>query len=225
MDVINAILDRRSIRKYLNKPVEFEKITLILKAGINAPSSGNLQDYRFIIITDKDLIRNIAEHCTEQYWIAQAPALVLVCSDTERAESYYGLRGKRLYSVQNAAAAVQNMLLAAHDLDLGACWVGSFDEDFINDTLKIPEIVRPQALITLGYPDESPNPKEKEDIDSMVFFNEYGNTIRNLNTVVREYNKEIDKVVRKADPAIDNMMETIKKHSKKFVDKMKEKRK
>lgn len=130
MDVFKCIQTRRSVRNYSQKKVEFDKLTLILEAATKAPTSGNLQDYRFIIVNDKQKIRNLATHCNEQYWIAKAPVAIIVCADTEKTELYYGLRGQRLYATQNSAAAVQNILLAAHAQGLGACWIGAFNEEF-----------------------------------------------------------------------------------------------
>ena len=221
MDTLNCIMSRRSIRNYLRKPVEFDKLTLLLKAASKAPSAGNLQDYRFIVVTDKDVIKGLADHCTEQYWIGQAPVILVVCSDTERTESYYGLRGQRLYSIQNAAAAIQNILLAAHNMGLGACWVGSFEEDYLLSILGIPDDVRPQAIITIGYADGEPIEREEESIDSMVYFNKYGATIENMNLLLREYNKEIEKITKAVDPVTDDAVKKIGEHAKKLVKKAK----
>lgn len=222
MDTLNCIMNRRSIRSYINKSVEFDKIALILKAGSKAPSAGNLQDYRFIVITDKLVIKGLADHCTDQFWVAQAPVLIIVCADSERSESYYGLRGQRLYSIQNSSAAIQNMLLAAHNMDLGACWIGSFDESYLSDTLGIPETVRPQAIITIGYANGEPIEREEVALDTLVYFNKYGNKIENVNLLLREYNKEIEKITKRADPVVDDAMQKLKHHAKKFYGKAKE---
>ena len=210
MDVFECIQKRRSIRNYSKKNVDFDKLTLILEAGCKAPSSGNLQDYRFIIVNNKDKIRALAEHCNEQYWIATAPVLIIVCSDTEKTESYYGLRGQRLYSTQNSAAAIQNMLLAAHALGLGSCWVGAFNEEFVSDEFNIPGKVRPQGIITLGYREGQLEPKTENDLESMIFFNSYGSKIENMNLLLREYSKEIDKALSRGDREINKGMKTFK---------------
>jgi len=221
MDGLNCIFNRRSIRKYLKKPVEFDKIAVILKAASKAPSAGNLQDYRFIVLTDKGVIRHVADHCTEQYWIAQAPVIIVVCADTDRTEAYYGLRGQRLYSIQNAAAAMQNMLLAAYDLGLGSCWIGSFEEEYLSDALSIPDNIRPQGIITLGYADGDPIEREEVDLNTMVYFNKCGNPIENMNALLREYNKEIEKIVTLPEPIVDNAFERLKETVKKTYHKAK----
>ena len=163
--VIKTIRERRSARKFQNKKISFDKIALLVEAGSKAPSAGNLQDYRFIIVDDKEKIKVLAEHCNEQHWIATAPQLIVVCSDTARTEAYYGLRGQRLYSTQSAAAATQNILLMAKALGLGACWIGSFNEDFVSDEFGIPEKVRPQAIIAIGYPEGFFGALKKLDLD------------------------------------------------------------
>ena len=164
MDVLHAIKTRRSCRSYLQKAVVLDKKTAVIEAGHYSPSAGNFQDWKFIIVTEAGLRSAIAEHCMEQYWMATAPAYIVVCSNEERTEMRYGLRGKRLYSVQSNAAAMENMLLAAHSLGLGSCWVGAFDEEFLTRNLGIPETARPQGIITIGYPAEKPDKKELDEM-------------------------------------------------------------
>ncbi|MFP4567330.1 MAG: nitroreductase family protein [Candidatus Woesearchaeota archaeon] len=223
MDVFECIQTRRSVRNYSSRKVDFDKLTLILEAGCKAPSSGNLQDYRFIIVNDKNKIRFLAEHCNEQFWIATAPVVIIVCADTEKTESYYGLRGQRLYSTQNSAAAVQNILLAAHGLGLGACWIGAFNEEFLSDEFSIPGKIRPQAIITLGYIEGDLDPKTEGDLDTMIFFNSYGSKIENMNLLLREYSKEFDKALSRGDKSLDKGIVTFKGKLKSFYSKAKEK--
>ncbi len=223
MDLFNCIHTRRSIRNYSKRKVDFDKLTLILEAATKAPSSGNLQDYRFIIVNDKNKIRTLAEHCNEQYWIATAPLAIIVCVDTEKTESYYGIRGQRLYSTQNASAATQNILLAAHALGLGACWVGAFNEEFVSDEFGISGKIRPQAIITLGYTEGEPDPKTENDLETMIFFNSYGAKIENMNLLLREYSKELDKYMASGDKEVNKGLKTFKGKLKKIFDQVKEK--
>lgn len=193
METLEAINQRRSIRKYLDKPVEFEKITTIIDAARKAPSAGNLQDWGFVIVTEKDLIRQVASYSVEQYWIQTAPALIVVCGFPEKHEMYYGLRGKRLYNVQDCAAAIQNILLSATDVGLGTCWVGAFEEDKIRALFAIPPDVRPQAIITLGYSDDAPQERSLMPIENITFFNRYGMKVERLHIVLRDYSVEWQK--------------------------------
>ncbi|MFH1916349.1 MAG: nitroreductase family protein [Nanoarchaeota archaeon] len=192
MDVLECIRTRRSIRKYLTKPVEFDKILVICEAGHNAPSAGNLQNWRFIILTDKEIIQKLPQHCLNQDFIA-APVVIIVCSENEDMEKHYGIRGSRLYAVQNCAAAIENMLLAAHAIHLGACWIGAFDEEKIGEICQIPKHARPQALLTIGYPAEDPPTKRLRKFEDVVHFNTYNNKIKDIHLETRNYSDEIEK--------------------------------
>ena len=211
MDVLWAIKNRRSCRAYLQKPVEFDKVTAICEAGHYAPSAGNLQDWKFIIVTDTGLRSSIAEHCMEQYWMAQAPVHIVICSDEERTEMRYGLRGKRLYSIQSCAAAGENMMLAAEALGLGSCWIGAFDEEFLSRSLGVPDTARPQAIITLGYPAEKPEKKDLTSLQSIVYFNGFGARLEKPHLVLRDYSVEWEQQAQKATPLLKEGISRIRK--------------
>src|SRR3989344_4675552 len=164
-DILEVIRSRRTIRKFSPKSVEWNKISQVLDAGRHAPSAGNLQDWKFIV----------------------------VCSEPEKIIRYYGARGEKLYSVQNNAACVQNMLLAAHALGLGTCWIGAFDEDEVRRVLNIPADARPQAIICLGYPGESPKQPPKYPLETLVFFNSWKNKIRDPTAYLQNYSDVLRK--------------------------------
>lgn len=170
--------DRRSVKHFAPRPVEMDKILQILSAAHLAPSSGNLQNWTFTIITDTQKIRDLYHHTLDQEAFLSAMAAVIVCGDADHAHKMYGMRGKRLYTVQNCAAAIQNMLLAAHALGIGAVWVGAFDEDKVAAMFNIPnEAHRPQAIILLGYADQEVEPKDSKPLADVVFFNTFGNKV------------------------------------------------
>lgn len=200
---MECIHTRRSIRKYQDIPVEFEKVGRIVEAGFQAPTSGNIQDYRFIIVQDKSKRAQIAEASLQQYWMEIAPTHIIVCIDIKRSKQFYGVRGERLYSVQHAAAATMNMLLAAHHFGLGACWIGAFDEEAIKSICGIPEYARPEAIITVGYADEIPPRPPKFIIETFTYIERYGNKIRTFPLVIAEPSPVIEKQVREAVAAID----------------------
>lgn len=174
MDLFEAIVSRRSVRKYKSKELEWFKIAQIIEAGTFAPSSGNVQDWRFIVVRDRAAIANIAKACFGQHWMETAPALVVVCSDTRNLKRLYDQRGVDFYSIQNCAAAIQNMLLAAESLGLGSCWVGAFDNDAISGNLNLDEFIEPQAILTLGYSDEKPKSPLKTALEHVVYFEAWG---------------------------------------------------
>jgi len=201
MNTLEAINARRSIRRYLDKPVEFEKITTILNAAIKAPSAGNLQDWRYIIVSERGLIKQVTNYSIEQYWIQSAPVLIIVCAVPEKHEMYYGLRGKRLYNIQDCAASIQNILLTATELGLGSCWIGAFEEEKVRGLFAIPPEVRPQAIISLGYSDEVPKDRQLAPLENVVYFNRYGTKVEKLHIVLRDYAVEWQKQGEKAKHA------------------------
>ena len=103
-----------------------------------------------------------------------APVLVIACADLHKIGKYYGTRGEALYAIQGVAAAVQNLLLKAHDLGLGSCWVGTFEEDGIARLLGIPPDARPQAVVALGYVKEEEEFPGREPLDNFVFYEAWG---------------------------------------------------
>ncbi len=170
MDVFEAIRTRRSIRKYKDKDVAWDNIVTIMQAGKYAPSAGNLQNWKFIVVKSDEKRKAITKACLQQEWMEVAPIFIVVIGEPEKAERYYGTRGARLYTIQGCAAAMQNMLLTAHNLGLGACWIGAFDEDEIFRILNLPEEKTVQGIITIGYADEKPTPPPKYRIEHMMFF-------------------------------------------------------
>lgn len=174
MEFFNVLMGRRSVRKYLLKEVEKEKLLRVLEAGRWAPSAGNSQEWRFVVVEDEKRRGEIAEASFGQYWMVSAPVHIVVLSKYDMVEKLYGTRGLSLYVPQDAAAAVQNMLLAAHDQELGACWVGAFDDIMVRDVIKAPDDVKIMAIVTLGYPAEKPQPPHRVDLNLLVFFDTYG---------------------------------------------------
>ena len=154
MDVLEAIKKRRSIRKYLDVGVEWEKMIKILEAGQYSPSAGNLQDWKFIVVTEKDVKKKIAEACLNQVWMETAPVHMVVCSNPEKTIQYYGERGEK-YAAEDTACVAMNMLLEATEQGLDSCWIGAFDEQMLRISLGIPDRAKPMMVITLGYADET----------------------------------------------------------------------
>lgn len=204
MNTKDAIKKRRSIRSYNNKAVEFEKITKIIEAGMFAPSSGDLKDTTYTILTNQKKISKLSERCKQQYWMAEASVVILICVNEEKCEEMYGLRGKRLYSVQNASAAIQNMMLRATSLGLSTCWVGNFDENYLKDEYEIPDTHRPQALLTIGYSDESQEERKDFKMESRVFFDKFGNKIKDYDAFVGRYGKKVEEKISSIDQGVQS---------------------
>lgn len=190
MELKNTILKRKSIRNYQKKEIKSWIIGEILDSARFAPSSGNVQNWRFIIVKDKDIKNSIAEASLKQYWMNTAPVYIIVCSDSNKVERLYGERGK-LYAVQNCAVAAAYIMLKALEFDLGTCWVGAFDEKKVSRIMNLPEDLIPQAIITLGYPekDQLIKPQKRNDLDKIVYFEGYKNKISNPPKKLADYVK------------------------------------
>jgi len=173
MGVIDLIRDRRSIREYINKDIPYEDILEIIEAARWAPSSGNLQNWYFVIVKNRDTIEKIAK-ATGQEFVKDSNTIIVVCSDDKLVESLYGDRGK-MYAIQNVAAAIQNMLLVATEKGIGTCWVGAFDEDMVKSIIEAPKEISIHAIITLGYYSKKPEPPKRKSLDEIVFFEKWGN--------------------------------------------------
>ncbi len=172
MEVGEAIRNRRSVRAYLDKPVEEEKIVKILDAARWAPSAGNLQSVEYVVVKDSERKEKLASAAWGQGFVREAPVDIVVCCNFRKI-SHYGERGKELYAVQESGACIQNLMLTAYSLGLGTCWVGAFDEEEVRRVLRIPDHVRPVAIITVGYPSETPKSGRRE-LKDIVFGEEYG---------------------------------------------------
>ncbi len=216
MDVLEVIFTRRSVRRYRDIPVEWDKVGKILEAGRSAPSAGNLQGWKFVVITDPAKIKLLAEAALQQYWMASAKVHIIVVAQFEKARRFYGIRGERLYAVQDCAAACQNMLLAAHFLGLGACWIGAFDEDSVKRTLGVPEEARPQAIITLGYPDEEPPVPTKYKLEQVVMVERWkmGQQIKDIALTMGYPSLKVAKYVDKTKEFLGRVHDKIAKKEK-----------
>ncbi len=165
------IKKRRSIRTFLQKKVEKEKITKIIHSARYAPSAGNLQPLEIIIVDDPLIKQEIFYAALQQESIQSAPVVLVICGDVDRTASKYGKRGRELYVIQDIATATQNILLTATSLGLGTVWVGAFDEDKIRRILQLPKNVRPFAIIPIGYYEKEPEVPYKRSIEEIIHYN------------------------------------------------------
>ncbi len=163
-DVFQAIQTRRSIRNYLDRPVETEKLKQVLEAARLAPSAKNRQEWMFVVVQDKKTRRKLSVASFEQHFIAEAPVVIAGCS----VESEYVMPcGQPGYAI-DLAIAMDHMMLMATSLDLGTCWVGAFDEDQVKKVLGIPEKIRVVGLLTVGYSHHQPSPTYRKPLDEIV---------------------------------------------------------
>ncbi|MEM3090706.1 MAG: nitroreductase family protein [Candidatus Bathyarchaeia archaeon] len=173
MDVFEAIKGRRSIRAFQSRDVPSEIVEKLIEAARWAPSAGNIQPWEFVIVRSPETKKRLAEAALGQSFIEEAPVVIVVCADEERSASGYGSRGRTLYCIQDTAAAIQNIHLAAYAMGLSTCWVGAFREDEARKILKIPEGVRPVAIIPVGYPAESPTPRSRRPLKQIIHYERF----------------------------------------------------
>jgi nitroreductase len=204
-DILELIKSRRTIKSYDPKFVNWDYLSKILEAGRHAPCSGNIQNWKFIVVIEPSQKKDLAVAAYEQYEIALAGALIVVCAEPEKAERYYGLRGERLYTTQNCAAAVQNMLLEAQSLGLGTTWIGAFDEEAVRDSCGIPKNIRPQAIIAVGFPKEIPEKPPKYPLETLVYFGSWQNKFRDPSKYLNDIATIMARKVNAAKESLQNV--------------------
>lgn len=146
----------------------------LIDAARWAPSAGNIQPWEFIIVRDPEIKRGVSAAALDQKFIEEAPVVIVVCANQLRSGSGYGSRGVNLYCLQDTAAATQNMLLAAYALGLATCWVGAFQEEEAVKVLKIPNGIRPVAIIPVGHPAEKAEVPNKKPLSAIVYHETFG---------------------------------------------------
>ncbi len=174
MDLFEAIRRRRSTYKFRRTGVPREAIYRMLDAARFAPSAGNLQTWEFIIVEQPTFRQHLAAACLNQAFVAEAPVVIVVCSDTERSAVKYGARGKTFYSICDASAATQNIMLTATALGLATCWVGAFDDDKVRKVLGLPSTIMPVAVVPVGYPAVEAVAPLRVPLSNSVHFEQYG---------------------------------------------------
>ncbi len=221
MDVIKAIAKRRSIRSFKDKRVDKDDLLFLCELGMKAPNAGNLQDFRFIITTDKRIIRQLPSICMDQEWIAQAKGLIVICSQPSLQIKWYGDKGK-WFATQGTSAAAQNILLGAESLGLGATWVSGFDEDKINRLFKIDKDAKVEMIIPIGYASGKPDIKTENGIDVMVYFDTYGNDKADILALNKDYSVKLERFIEDRGEDAENISKKIKKIGSQLIENFKE---
>lgn len=162
MDVFEAIRTRRSVRKYRPEPIPNDRLERIFEAARLAPSAGNRQPWRFVVVRDADRKKALAGAANNQSFLSEAAAIVAAVGDPEVSTRWHE---------KDPMTAVEHMALAATALGYGTCWIGAFDEDAVKRLLKIPAKMRVVALLPIGIPNETPAPKPRKQL-SEIFFEE-----------------------------------------------------
>jgi nitroreductase len=165
MNVIEAIRARKSVRAYLDRPVEEEKLARVLEAARLAPSARNRQEWRFVVVRDAKTRKALAEVAGSQEFVGQAPVVIAACAENP---GHVMKCGQPCYPI-DVAIAIDHLTLAAVEEGLGTCWIGHFDESAAKALLGVPEDARIVELVPLGYPaDPSPVAKDRLPMSRIV---------------------------------------------------------
>lgn len=167
-DVIQAIVDRRSIRKYKPDKVDWDLILKLLEAAKWAPSARNAQPWEFIVVDDKAKIEALAR-IKGASWIASAPLIIIAVSDPSVSP---------IYHASDTAMALHNISLAALKYGLGTCWIGMYEWEEVKRLFKIPPNKVLVGALAVGYPDEKPHARERKPVSTITYHNEYGSRIK-----------------------------------------------
>jgi nitroreductase len=177
--ILDLIISRQSVRKYDNKPVEKEKLERIVEAGRMAPSACNAQPWKFVVVTDNQLIVKIAEAASAKLigmngFVAQAPVILVIIREQPNMSSKVGgtIKNKD-YSLIDIGIAAENICLQARAEGIGSCIIGWFDERQLKKLLSIPKPKRVELIITLGYSLSQPGEKKRKPAKETVSYNKY----------------------------------------------------
>jgi nitroreductase len=177
MDFDTVINKRISIRSFKKKKVNFRDVLDAIDAANQSPFAGNQNNLTYLIIESPGSIKNLAK-ISEQTWLNEAGVVILVLSNDTNLENMYGDRG-RIYSRQQAGAAIQTILLKLVDLGLSGCWVGAYTDETIKQVFDIPQHIQIEAIIPIGY--ALPTPKKrryKKDLEKVIFWEAWDVPVR-----------------------------------------------
>ncbi|MBR9699967.1 nitroreductase family protein [Candidatus Woesearchaeota archaeon] len=207
MHPIDIILKRRSVRKFKDKLVPWDNIYAIIKCGFYAPAAGNVHCVKYIVVRDQANRNAIADACHSQSWIAGAPVVICVIAEGHHLRRHYGVRGEKLYTIQNTAASIENMIIAAESLGLSTCWVGAFDEDKLRSLLSMPEDSNVHAVLPIGFPDEKPKIPYKPWVRGNIYLEKWWSGSKN--PPLGYYSLNVMKSVKGAEDSIKKVARKI----------------
>ena len=171
MTVMEAIRIRRSVRRYADKPVESDKLAIVLEAGRLAPSANNRQEWRYIVVQNAETRNKLMHAAKGQRFVGEAPVVIACCAETDNDRRM--TCGQLAYSI-DVAISIDHMTLAAVEVGLGTCWIGAFYEDQVKRILGVPDEIRVVELLTLGYPADAPSYKDRMAINEIVMHERWG---------------------------------------------------
>ncbi len=169
MEVFEVIEKRRSIRNYKRSSVPNEHLRKILEAARLAPSAGNRQPWRFIVVRTSEGKKLLAQAARNKMFLADAGVIIVALADSEASLKW---------CKQNVMIAVEHLVLASTSLGYGTCWIGAFEEEQVKQLLGIPEKIAVVALLPIGVPDERPQAKPRKSFSEIFFEEEYNRPLK-----------------------------------------------
>jgi nitroreductase len=170
LDIFEAIKERRSVRAFTDEKVSEEDIGRLIEAARWAPSAGNTQPLELVVVRSMKVKQKLSDAALNQTLIQKASVVIVVCADLTRSKRGYDSRGTELYSIQDTAAATENILLTAHELGLATCWIGAFHDREVSEAIKAPESIKPVAIVPVGYPAARPSAPRKRAVNEIVHY-------------------------------------------------------
>jgi Nitroreductase len=169
MEFANLVNERVSVRKYKKDPVEKEKVDALLKVLATAPSSANRQEWKYVVVSDEEILKKLTVAAESRPPISEAPLVFCIISTENKNVNDGGLNKGTI----DGAIASTYLHLAACDIGLGSCWVGSFNQKLAAEAISLPEGYCIISLFAIGYPDETPNQRPRKDISDLVVYNHF----------------------------------------------------
>ena len=160
---MDTIKNRRSIRQYRPEAMPDDTLERVLEAARVAPSAGNHQPWKFVVVKDSVLRQKLVAACRNQKFVADAGVLIVACAP----------EADRRWNHVDCAIAVDHMTLVAHEEGLGTCWIGAFEEDEVRRLVQIPDSVEIVILLTLGYPAEEGRVRDRKPLAEIVCYDTY----------------------------------------------------
>ena len=168
MTVLEAIRRRYSCRAYKDRPIEQEKLDQVFEAARLAPSAKNLQDWRFVVVKDKEKKRQVAESTNQPEVFGKAGVMIAACSNSD-----YVMKCGQAVGPIDVAIALEHICLQATQLQLATCWIGSFEQEKVRKILEIPQDVAIIELMALGYPADEAKKTKREPIEKIVCYEKW----------------------------------------------------
>ena len=187
---MEVVKKRRSIRRYKSEPISGKDLKAVLEAARLAPSWGNYQCWRYIVVTDQSIKEKLAGE--ERKWISDAPVIIVACANPNASGHKPGMD----YFLLDIGISFEHLILAATDLGLGTCWIGAFDEKQAKEVLGVPDEIRVVAFTPLGYLAEKKGVVfERKPLQEIVYYEKYGQVkaqgfqARFISKINKQYNK------------------------------------